>query len=125
MAAIPKAKDFAQTQEQKKLRQAAAAAKAQELWAARIALASGEMVADLTRQLCVAIAGISSSGSHSKRVEIRLTSLNPFQGLPGDVVLYGHRTGDSWTARQPLGPAGISVFEYLQASFYNSGWYLI
>jgi hypothetical protein len=124
MSGIPKAKDFVEAQEQKERHQAASVSQAQARWLARISKASDEFVDALTKTFCDSIASATASKSYSKRVEVRLTDLGSYQGLPGDVILYGHRTSGSWYKRSPLGPF-FTPFERLQAKFYSEGWYLI
>lgn len=122
-ATIPKALDFVRTQEEKEKSQKDAFDQAQAAFFERLDVASKEMTDFLIGKICESISKVSSSATASRRVETKLTSLGFYQGIPGDVLLYGHRQ-DVWTTRTDLG-LEIPAFMRLQAAFLAEGWYLI
>ena len=82
--------------------------------------AADEFVADMTKRFIYEI----HNGPHSHEyVEIKLNEPLPFyQGISGDVLLYGHVA--TCYERRPL-ERTIQPFEELQLSFFVAGWYLI
>jgi hypothetical protein len=128
MAKIPSAKIYLEEHEQKMATLLAAKSVAkhqeQERWVARLSKAADELVDYVTKQLVHRIKNASASSNPSYCIEARFERLGQFQGLPGDVILYGHRTDHTFYARRPL-ELGVQPFTRLQADFYRSGWFLV
>ena len=128
MSAIPSAKVFAQVQEEKVAAHVAAKvaeqAQTQVKWNTRLVNASDDFVRDMTRRLVKAIETATASSHPSRFIGLRIAKLPQYQGLPGDVLLYGHRRDEGWYNRAPLEIA-TQPFETLQAAFYASEWFLI
>lgn len=122
MSAIPKAQDFVRDQEQKISE--AERNERQRKQLARLDAASDEMADALTEMFNSQISKAVSSASYSNRVDVRLQKLGIYKGIPGDVLLYGHRENNSWYQRTDLG-LELTVFERLQSRYYANGWYLI
>lgn len=121
---VPKAQEFASSQNEKRNDQRSKFDKAQEKRKARLQAASDEMLVDLTSRICSAIKEAQEDTSRSSlRVVLKLIGLDKYQGIPGDVLLYGHRDGD-WRSRTSL-DLKYRLIERLQALFFERGWYLI
>ena len=123
MFTIPNAKIFAQAQAAKKKAQTQVADD-QAKWMARLNQASDEFVSTMSAIFCRQISAVLASNSTSGRVEVKLDKLGQYQGLPGDVLLYGHRESGSWYQRTPL-ELDVTPFERLQADFYRDDWLLV
>jgi len=132
---IPNAKDFVVGLEQKKKaslvekhKQEEIEAEIQRRWVERLSGAVSQMIEYLTENLCKAIQMAQQSKIISSHVTFSLSnqSLGLYAGIPGDVLLYGHRPQhESWQVRTPLELPGPTAFQRLQREFFKNGWYLI
>ena len=121
---IPNAEVFITTQKEKEMAQQKEASRAHDKHLNKLHCATNEFVADMTKRFVDRINAIRNSSSHFyDYVELRFDKLPTYQGVPGDILLYGHRLG-MWYKRRPL-ENSIRPFEELQLSFFVAGWYLI
>lgn len=128
---IPSAQMFEEINEQKRTayrekvaQQAKDKATAYTKQMNRLRLAASEFVELFKAGFLDAIKESLKSPLASSRIEVIAPSLGNFRGLPGDVLLYGHRLGGQWQKRHPL-ELSVMPFQQLQQIFHDRGWYLI
>ena len=123
MAVIPKAEKFVQTQNKKI--EAIIAKNQENGWKVRLQTATDALAARLTSEFCTAIDDHAKSKNPAKKVTVLMApNLGLYEGIPADVILYGHRVDGKWCERKPLG-LEFEAFETLQLTFYKAGWSLI
>lgn len=101
----------------------------------KLGVASMKLFEILKRQLADKIRELSETSNPPPFIKVilpdrkRTTGSPPLpevDGIPGDVLFYGHRTKNGYTVRTPLGiEEKDTVFARLQEFFWGYGWYLI
>lgn len=113
---IPLATDYETKKKRLSGRQKSASPKLQS---DRIVTASAVFVEQLL-ELCA-----DAIENQHLRIIIKRNILEQYvAGVPGDVLLYGHR-GDTWTEREPLAELEEMPFVTVQRRMKEKGWYLI
>lgn len=95
----------------------------------RLEKAGAEFKEYLKKEICDQLDYLYNQLGHQCHVDLRLKTLGLYQGIPGDVLLYGHRKSslaaeEDWYQRSDLGLAEMP-FRTLQREFLEQGWYLI
>lgn len=95
----------------------------------RLEKAGVEFKEYLKKEICDQLDHYHAQPGNQCHVDMRFKTLGLYQGIPGDVLLYGHRKStlvneEDWYQRSDLGLAEMP-FRILQREFLEQGWYLI